>query len=145
MCSSDLKGDTVTQWVGISLDEAHRMKPAKDAWLTSRWPLIELRMTRQDCLRWMRDHGYPEPPRSSCVFCPFHNDAEWLRLRDEEPEAFAQAVAFDEQYRSTLATVPSYRGRVYLHRQCVPLSEVRFAADYQTNLFGNECEGMCGV
>ena len=156
-CTSDFKiapilramrptrGNTVVQWIGISLDEAHRMKPARDSWLTSRWPLIEQRMTRNDCLRWLEARGYPRPPRSACVFCPFHNDAEWREMRDADPDGFARAVAFDAQYRATMATIPSHRGEAYLHHSLVPLSEVRFAADYQTNLFGNECEGVCGV
>ena len=42
-------------------------------------------------------------------------------------------------------------GRPFLHRSCVPITEVNFRAKrkfYQENLlnnFVNECEGMCGV
>lgn len=43
------KGKQVIQWIGISLDEAHRMKPNHNAWATSIWPLVDLRMTRSDC------------------------------------------------------------------------------------------------
>ena len=64
----------VIQWIGISLDEAHRMKPSRDDWIENRWPLIDLRMKRHDCLRWMQEKGYPQPPRSACVFCPYMSD-----------------------------------------------------------------------
>ena len=40
----------VEVWVGISLDEALRMKPARQQWQTTRWPLIDAGMTRRDCL-----------------------------------------------------------------------------------------------
>ena len=45
----------VEQWIGISLDEAIRMKPSFEDWQVNRWPLVEKRMTRRDCLRWLAD------------------------------------------------------------------------------------------
>lgn len=47
----------VETWIGISTDEATRMKPAREAWITHRWPLIERNMSRRDCVRWLREHG----------------------------------------------------------------------------------------
>ncbi len=54
---------TVTQWIGISWDELQRMKDCRVKWGQHRWPLIEMRMTRSQCLEWMKLNGYPEPPR----------------------------------------------------------------------------------
>lgn len=142
-----IAGDVVT-WIGISADEVWRMKPSREVWREHRWPLVELRMTRQDCLRWMEAKGYPQPPRSACVFCPFHNDAEWRRLRDEEPDAFADAVKFERELQTNAAKNGSFRTVPYLHRSLVPLSEVDLSTAEdrgQANLFNNECEGMCGV
>jgi len=85
----------VIQWIGISLDEMQRMKPVRDAWIENRWPLIERRMTRRHCLEWMKAHGYPKPPRSACVFCPFHGAEEWRRLQQQEPVQFERAVQFE--------------------------------------------------
>ena len=81
----------VVQWIGISLDEVSRMKDSREPWIENRWPLIEMRMKRHDCLRWMAANGYPTPPRSACSYCPFHSDAEWRRLRTEEPLEFEKA------------------------------------------------------
>ena len=75
----------VEQFIGISLDEAHRMKPSREKWITNRWPLVENRMSRRDCLNWMERNGYPTPPRSSCWFCPYHSNTEWKRLQNDEP------------------------------------------------------------
>jgi len=55
----------VEQWIGISCDEIVRAKPSFEAWQVKRFPLIEKRMSRQDCLAWLRRH-YPEPPKSAC-------------------------------------------------------------------------------
>lgn len=67
-------------WLGITTDEAHRLRDSDVAWMQYRYPLVELGMTRQDCVNWLTSHGYPVPPRSSCVFCPFHSDPHWLEL-----------------------------------------------------------------
>ena len=75
------------------------MKPSAVAYIQNEYPLVDLRMTRQDCLTWMADRGHPEPPRSACVFCPFHGDDEWLRLRDENPGSFLSAVMFERKFQ----------------------------------------------
>lgn len=133
------------QWIGISLDEAIRMKPSQVRYSEHRWPLIDLRMTRHDCLRWMEKNGYPKPPRSACVYCPHHSNAEWRRLRDEEPEAWNRAVEFDRNIRTGIHKV---RAKCFVHRSCVPLDRVDLSTDSEKGqglLWGNECEGMCGV
>ena len=139
----------VTSWIGISLDEVQRMKPSKYSWVMHRHPLIEMKMTRTDCERWLTEHGYPIPSKSACVYCPFRSDAEWIRLRSEDPDGFEKAVEIDRAIRS-----PSYKnliGEAYVHASLKPLAEVVFDPTprpkkwFQDNLWNNECEGMCGV
>lgn len=135
----------VEQWFGISVDEIGRMKPARDRWINSRWPLIERRMTRLDCLAWLRQHGYPEPPKSACVGCPFHSSRVWREMRDNHPDEWADAVAFDKAIRRG---IPGVTGEAYLHRSFVPLDEVDLSTPEdrgQLPLFDDECTGMCGV
>jgi hypothetical protein len=129
--------------IGISTDEALRMKPSREAWKQHRWPLVELGMSRNDCLRWMERKGYSLPPKSSCIGCPFHSDHEWRAIK-ADPEAWADAVEVDAAIRSQ----PGIKGQQFMHRSCVPLAEVDLstAADHgQIDMFNNECEGMCGV
>ena len=130
-------------WVGISMDEVVRMKPSRVRYVVNRWPLIERRMSRRDCLTWLSAKGYPQPPRSSCIGCPFHSDAEWRALR-ARPDEWADAVAIDEAIRHQ----PGLRAMQYMHASCVPLADVDLSTPEergQLNLFVNECEGMCGV
>ena len=135
-------------WIGISTDEAGRMKPARVQWQTNRWPLIEKNMSRGDCLAWLEKNGYPRPPKSACSFCPYRSDESWMRLKQDEPEAFAQACEIDDAMRGAAA---SHRDRLkatpYLHRSLKPLREVEFdpAAGKQPDMFNEECEGMCGI
>src|SRR5271165_2588951 len=140
--------ESITQWIGISLDEVSRMKPSGHGLITNRWPLIELRKTRHDCLRWMKENGFPNPPRSACTFCPYHSDQEWRRLREEDPLDFLNAVAFDKDYRHAKTLTDKTHGQPFLHDSLVPLDEVDFSTDAdrgQQEMFNNECEGMCGV
>jgi hypothetical protein len=133
------------QWLGISLDEVVRMRDAREPWKTNYYPLIDRAMTRNDCLKWMEKNEYPKPPRSSCVFCPFHSNREWLELQRDEPQEFERAVQFEKDYQLTYQSVNNFRGIPYLHNSFVPLSEVVFEDKSQVNLFNNECEGHCGV
>lgn len=138
------KGVAVEQWLGISLEEIERMKDNELAYVKNRWPLVELRMRRADCLRWMAERQYPEPPRSACTFCPFRSDDEWRTLRDESPEDFASAVAFDAAIRPGW---PGMTGEAFLHRSKKPIGEIDF--DRKLDLFDwgmrQECEGACGT
>jgi hypothetical protein len=139
----------VIQWIGISLDEVQRMKSARKKWITNRWPLIDAKMTRHDCLRWMEVRGFPKPPRSACIYCPHHSNNEWRRIRDESPEEFSAAVTFERrlqeaQSHTRIVATP------FLHRSCVPLDQVDLSTDTERGQgllagFNAECEGMCGV
>jgi hypothetical protein len=145
---------SVHQLIGISRDEAHRAKPARARkagapvyWVENQWPLLELGYYRGHCLEWMRERGYPEPPRSACVFCPFHSDDEWIRLRDHEPDEFARAVRFEKDLQSAKVASDNFSSIPYLHRACLPLDKVDLMASKaagQVDLWGNECEGFCG-
>lgn len=141
---------TVTQWIGISYDEMQRMKLASNLWTQHRWPLIEKRMTRSHCKEWLQKNGYPEPPRSACYYCPFHDNDEWRRLKKDDPVHFQKAVEFDKTYRRLQNENPGgLRIEVYLHKSCKPLDEIDFDSDPacgQTDFdFKSECEGMCGI
>lgn len=131
--------------IGISYDEAIRMKPSRLPFVRNVYPLVERGLTRGHCLEWMQARGYPRPPRSACTFCPYRSDFEWQRLQEEDPEGFADAVRIDEAIRGGYVNSTE---RLYVHASRVPLAEVDFrtAADFgQVSMFGNECEGMCGV
>ncbi len=136
----------VQQWIGISTDEIQRLKYSQDKYIENRWPLIEARMSRQDCLKWMERNGYPMPAKSSCIGCPYHSDAQWRDIRDNDPESWADAVEVDRLMRLN-GPVRGMTQLEYMHRSCVPLAEVDLSTpeDHGQISFLDECEGMCGV
>jgi hypothetical protein len=136
------KPGTVTMMIGISIDEISRMKPSRVKYIIHRWPLVDLRMSRNDCRAWMRGNGFPDPPRSACLGCPFHSNKEWLRIKNGDPEEWEETVRLDKLIRNK----PGMKGKQYMHNSLKPLDEVDFDKDKnQIDLFDNECEGMCGL
>ena len=136
----------VRQWIGISTDEASRMKDSQIQYVTHHYPLIELGMSRQDCLDWMKAKDLPQPPRSACVFCPYHSDAEWARLARDEPEDFAKAVQWERDVQRAFAEQDEVSESMpFLHGSMVTLDKALFDARHQLDMFTVECEGMCGV
>ena len=145
-----LPKDTIVEsWMGISRDEIQRMKDSREWWVSNRYPLIELNMTRHDCRVWFEDR-FPDRTlaRSACIGCPFRNDREWREMRDHDTESWADAVDFDHGLRSGINHAFGMDAPVYLHRSMMPLEMVDLSTEQdrgQLDMFGEECEGMCGV
>jgi len=134
----------VEQWFGISLDEAARMRDSRYPWITNRYPLIEMRMRRSDCLRWLKDQAFPRPAKSACIGCPFHDNATWREMKRDRAEEWTDAVAFDRLIRGGLRGV---KCEAFLHRSLRPLDQVELNGDQRQHQFAfvDECEGMCGT
>lgn len=127
--------------IGISRDEAHRMKPSEVPWIQNAWPLIDKSMKRSHCIQYLEQRQIPRPPRSACVYCPFQSDAEFEEMKDNPADDdWSRVVAFDEGIRQggNGTTGPLF---VSVHRK--PIKDVEFGR--QGEMWGNECEGMCGV
>lgn len=147
----------VVQIFGISFDERRRCAlPMRRYIVANDYPLVNREMTRIDCKRWMLHHGYPVPPRSACVYCPYRCDAEWRRMRETDPQAWEEACRVDELCRRDLPGVRAkgkhLQQECFVHRSLVPLRDVDLSTDIdrgQQTLPGfdswADCEGMCGL
>lgn len=123
--------------IGISWDEARRMRDADVLYQRHAYPLVERRMTRSDCLAWLARRGYRAPQKSSCIGCPFRRNADWRQLTAEE---FADAVEFDRAGRW------QRHGRVeaYLHDSLLPLDQVDLRTEQEHGQLELDWDG-CGV
>ena len=136
-CTHDFKMKVVGDWlrrmgasaatpatvhIGISFDEAHRIGNKRLVpYEVPSYPLTEMRLTREDCKRIIRDAHWPVPPKSSCWFCPFHKPSEFARMRREEPALFYQAADLERMLNERRAALG--RDAVYLTRFGRPLDE----------------------
>ncbi len=132
-------------WIGISVDEAVRMKDSMYGFAENVYPLIFAKgWNRRDCEKQLAE-VFPHPvPKSACIICPFRNDTEWQRMKTEDPKSFQIACDFDVKTRN----YPGFANELYLHSSMQPLDSVVFDVDAengQLELFDMECEGMCGV
>lgn len=136
------KDKYIEVWIGISMDEVQRIKPSRERWQMNRWPLVEKKLSRQDCLDWYNDKDYKRPAKSACIGCPFHDDPFWIDMKRNRPEEFEDACKIDETIRKGNTKV---KDELFIHRSCVPLREAKFKGENQEDLFNLECEGMCGL
>jgi len=63
-------------------------------------------------------------------------------------QTFKKAVKFEQEYQIALSRIERRQAVPFLHRSLLPLDQVDFSTDEdhgQQVMFGNECEGMCGV
>lgn len=162
-CNADYKRDTVTRevrrlltergirpkgkpivemWIGMSTDELERLKDHRRKYVAHRWPLLEVRLNRGACLQWWEERQMPQPPKSSCIFCPYRGNRQWRDLRDNAPEDWAKVVEFDRLIRPFHA---AGSGQAFVHRQRRPLDECDLQdSPSQGDLFNEECDGVCG-
>jgi hypothetical protein len=115
-CTVEFKIKPIAKWIkrnapgcilgkGISTDEPHRATPSRESdGYTSAYPLIELGISRSDCLRIVCEAGLPQPPKSSCWFCPYKTTDQWITMRREKPELFL-AVTLMERHLNQKRTV----------------------------------------
>ncbi len=112
-CTKALKIEPIERWVGedevvsyiaIRADEKDRKgyistKPN----IKAEFPFIEAGIKKKDVIRILDDSGIGMPTyydwrsRSGCFFCFFQRKIEWVRLADEHPALFEQAVAYEQK------------------------------------------------
>lgn len=129
----------LTNLIGISTDEIHRAKDAREKWVTNEYPLIERNLSRDDCLRIVQEAGLPRPPKSSCYFCPLQRRSQWQHLAATFPVLFEQAVDLERHIEA--------KGGGHLASERYPLTAVAsvdqltLGEDFDRE--AEECEGGC--
>ena len=156
-CTTDYKIRRVGQWLkrhgasadspavvglGISVDEFQRMSSDDPRLPYQRkdYPLITLRLARQDCRNIITAAGLPVPPKSSCYFCPFHTLRAWQAQRDNEPELFAKSVALERTLNERRATLG--KDPMWMSDRLVPLDQAT-SPHRQLPMFQDEPEDSC--
>lgn len=132
--------------LGISMDEWQRMRSdSGDAVVRNAYPLIDLGIDRAACMTIITDASLPVPPKSSCWLCPFHRLPEWRKMRRDDPDTFAAAVALEARINERRAKLE--KDPVYLSSRAVPLAQAVGTHD-QLDLFEDatcDIAGYCYV
>ena len=96
-------GDTVISYVAIRSDEEYRegYQSRKDRLLV-RLPFKDAGIDKPGVIEILEGSGLGLPgyydwrSRSGCTFCFFQQKIEWVRLREEHPEAFEEAKLYEK-------------------------------------------------
>jgi len=87
------------QLIGIDYGEKHRAKIIYDPktgekmylYPEKSYPLVDWKITREECKTIIEAHGWPVPIKSGCYFCPFQKRTQWKGLYDDHPSLYAKA------------------------------------------------------
>ena len=126
--------------LGISMDEIERVKESQMSRVNYLYPLIDERINRSDCIAFIQSIGFPVPPKSSCVFCPYHSPSQWRQLKYNDKESWDKVVKVDKAIRNIAGR--KLKEKLFLHPSRKPIDEVPLSD--QQELFMCE-EGFCGV
>lgn len=118
------KPGTVEQWIGITLEEARRAVPCNVQYIKSVHPYLDMLdrpWTRQMVIGWLQETGLEVPVKSSCVFCPYHQDWQWREIQQANNGDWERAIEVDRTIRH------KRKGYLcYVHRDRQPLEEHDF-------------------
>lgn len=140
----------VDSWIGFAADEEHRAKKVKGdtaTWRT-KFPLIELGMTKQDCVDYLEKNNLPMPIPSVCAGCFANGLRTFKWMYENDKDAWDRAVKRDEYIRHGLERF-GVKNPCYISSTCVPLrelAEMDFRLPKITEHIKHECsQGVCFV
>ena len=91
------KREKIRLMLGISVDEFHRMRDSGSARIENVYPLVDERLTRNDCRAILERAGLIPPPKSSCWFCPYRSVRSQSELLKQYPALREMAVELERR------------------------------------------------
>jgi hypothetical protein len=86
----------IYEYLGISFDEIERVKPSRESYITSLFPLVDARIDRETCVQLIKTAGIKIPVKSGCYFCPFNNAERWREIYENHHDLFIKAMHLEE-------------------------------------------------
>ena len=96
--------DDAISYVGIRADENRDGYVSTKPTIKAVFPFKERGLVKADVIRLLEESGIGLPDyyrwrsRSGCYFCFFQRKIEWVRLAEEHPDRFAQAVEYETNH-----------------------------------------------
>lgn len=120
-------------YLGLTKDEAHRMKPSDVKWAQNEWPLINEYKGRIDCIKMVENEGLVYPIHTQCDNCPHKDYKRWTTTSDWVIEKLSEIeTKLPGQFFTPI--------RKPIKQAIADMKEL----DKQGTLFGDFCEsGYC--
>ncbi|MGF1495917.1 MAG: phosphoadenosine phosphosulfate reductase family protein [Elainellaceae cyanobacterium] len=96
--------DRAISYIGIRADEHRDGYISKKPNITPVFPFKEHGLVKADIYRLLEESGIGLPDyyrwrsRSGCFFCFFQRKYEWVKLAEEHPDLFAEAIAYEQNH-----------------------------------------------
>ena len=94
--TANYPGEPLRVVIGFAYDEVKRMNTTRWKGQEVWYPLIDKKMTRADCVKYIIDQGFPVPPKSGCFYCPFQRLDQWKQLRSNHSDLWERAVKLEK-------------------------------------------------
>lgn len=95
--------DPVVNYIGIRADEDRAGYISHKPNITPRYPFVEDGLVLADVVRILEESGLGLPTftrwgrtRSGCYFCFYQRKIEWVRLKENHPELYEKAKAYEK-------------------------------------------------
>lgn len=125
-------------WIGISLDEAIRMKSSGLNWYRHIYPLIEIvPMNRSNCIAQIQKHGWYVPYKSRCYMCPNQSIEAWKQMKQRDNGDFKKAIELEKE-------VQLFDRNIYFHQLAMSLESAVAETEKQINIFDAHKESFDG-
>lgn len=103
--------------IGFSAEEAQRIFGSRHPLFKNRFPLADMGWTRREAYGYTLTVWGLATRASACVFCPFHRNCFYQRLKEEDPEGYAQVLAMDSVLETRQADT-MIRSPVFMSSSC---------------------------
>ncbi|MBL4817962.1 MAG: phosphoadenosine phosphosulfate reductase family protein [Deltaproteobacteria bacterium] len=91
------KGFKINEYIGIDVAETRRCRTAKEDYITKHYPLVDWKMDRLDCERYIFEKGFPYVIKSGCYFCPFNSLLRWDYIKKKHPKLYRMCKKLEKQ------------------------------------------------
>ncbi|KYC40741.1 phosphoadenosine phosphosulfate reductase [Scytonema hofmannii PCC 7110] len=97
--------DEAKSYIGIRADENREGYISTKPNIKPIFPFKERGLVKADIIRLLEESGIGMPDyyrwrsRSGCFFCFFQRKYEWVKLAEEHPDLFAEAVKYEQEHK----------------------------------------------
>jgi hypothetical protein len=94
------KKEKFVMYIGIALEEAHRMRTSDVSYIENVYPLVDNKIDREGCIKILNQNSFMNVSKSGCFFCPYTTKEGWRLLASKHPELLDKAIALEKNCKN---------------------------------------------
>jgi len=84
-------------WLGITTDESHRANTSGVGWYENHFPLLDLELSRDNCINILEEYGWGDTVKSGCFHCHYQSAKQWQALKRKHPDLFKISLDMEKK------------------------------------------------